>query len=66
MWSINYCLRINRHWRTYSSVEYVKTEKHIVLVEKAVSISETPLGLMNCLTSSWSEEISLKKCNAKL
>jgi len=31
----------------------VKNEKHVVLVEKAVSVSERPLGLMNCLTSSW-------------
>lgn len=52
MWSINYCLRINRYWRTYSSVESVKNEKLIVYVEKAVSISETPLELKNCLTSS--------------
>lgn len=66
MWSVNYCLRINRHWRAYSSGEYMRNEKHSVLVEKAVSISETPLGLMNCLTSIWNEEISLKKVKRKI
>lgn len=65
MWSVNYCLRINRYWRAYS-VEYMKNEKHSVLVEKAVSISETPLGLMNCLTSIWNEEFSLKKVKCKI
>lgn len=30
MWSVNYCLRINRYWRAYSSVEYRRNEKQCI------------------------------------
>lgn len=66
MWSVNDCPRINRYWRADSSVGYMRNEKHSVLVEKVVSISETPLGLMNCLTSIWNEEFSLTKVKCKI
>lgn len=51
MGTVNYCLRINRYWCTNSSTECAQKKKHIVLVEKAVSISEIPLGVIHCVTS---------------
>lgn len=64
MGTVNYCLRINRYWCTNSSTECAQKKKNIVLVEKAVSISEIPLGVIHCVTSSWNK-ISFKKCGAK-